>query len=395
MREPEEATGPAARRLALAVADVNWYTTEALFREADSASTSVLALRCMDYVNGWRRGMRPWSRCPLRRWGRHSFRRELVLPSGWMKRFPRVGMRPIARTIRTFWERSDPAARRALVLTYPHYVELLNRLEPGRSLYYNIDDYTLYWPRVAAEVVRLEREAVLRTDLTVCVAHARAEELRAALPAAAGRIHHVPHGTPEGFLTPEPCRLPGQAPDDIAHLPRPLLGYVGSVEGRVDWPLMRRLGEAFPDASLVIVGRPPLPGRRPPSWHDEWRALAERPNVHALGWRDQAELPAYYAAFDVSLIPYRIDDPFNRACSPTKIMDGMGSGRPIVATALPECRLYTDLFEVAEDHEAFLEAVASLIRRGSDDGRAGARHEFARAHSCGKVVERILRLIDA
>ena len=48
------------------------------------------------------------------------------------------------------------------------------------------------------------------------------------------------------------------------------------------------------------------------------------------------------------LIPYAVDDPFNRASSPTKIADGLGSTRPIVATAIPECRLYEHLFDVAE-----------------------------------------------
>ena len=100
--------------------------------------------------------------------------------------------------------------------------------------------------------------------------------------------------------------------------------------------------------------------------------ILRRPNVHAIGWRPQASLPGYYQAFDVILIPYLREHPFNQVCSPTKIMDGMGSGRPIVATAIPECRLYSELFAVAEDADAFLDAVESIRARGSDDGRAVA-----------------------
>jgi glycosyltransferase involved in cell wall biosynthesis len=350
----------------------------------------------MDYINGCRQGLAPWSRtCRLRRRGPNSFHRDLVLPSGWMKRYPRLGMRPIARTIRRFWEESDPVAQRGLVLTYPHYVHLLNRLHPERSLYYNIDDYALYWPRDAAEVRRLERRAVLGTGATVCVARARAEELRAAIPEAAHRIHHLPHGTPAAFLADRPLDRPAPAPADIAPLPRPLLGYVGSAEGRVDWRLMLRLADAFPAASLVIVGRPPLPTRRPPAWFADWEAFAARPNVHAIGWRSQAELPRYYCSFDVILIPYRVDDPFNQACSPTKIMDGMGSTRPIVATGIPECRLYGDLFDVAGDDEAFLAAVGSILDRGSDDGRAGPRHRRAREGACARVAARLVEILRA
>ena len=35
--------------------------------------------------------------------GRASWEQQLVLPSGWMKRYPRLGMRPIARSIREWW----------------------------------------------------------------------------------------------------------------------------------------------------------------------------------------------------------------------------------------------------------------------------------------------------
>src|SRR4051812_1606421 len=82
-------------RLALAVADANWFTTENLFRELDRPGTSAILLKCIGYVNAWRRGERPLS------WGRALserspgiWQRELVLPSGWMKRFPTLGMRP-------------------------------------------------------------------------------------------------------------------------------------------------------------------------------------------------------------------------------------------------------------------------------------------------------------
>jgi teichuronic acid biosynthesis glycosyltransferase TuaH len=119
-----------------------------------------------------------------------------------------------------------------------------------------------------------------------------------------------------------------------------------------------------------------------------------RPNVYALGWRSQDALAAYYQAFDVTLIPYRMDHPFNLACNPTKIMDSMGSGRPIVATALPECRLHTERFDVAENADEFIDAVRRILMQQSDDGRAVLRHAYALANTCHGIGERILDLID-
>lgn len=380
--------------LALAIADVNWFTTRNLFREVEINGVSVLALRCMDYRNGWRQRIFPWSRsCREHAWGKNSVARDLVLPSGWMKSFPRQGMRPIARAIRAFWSRSGPAATRGLVLTYPHYLYLRDQLDPDRTLYYNLDDYALYWPRHAETVRALERQMVLRADATVCVSRSRAESLRERLPEAAGKIQHIPHGTPENFLAAEPFHRPAPAPEDIAALPRPLFGYIGSIEERVDWKLLARLRDQPPTGSIVIVGNPPSAKSRGEPWFADWAALRSRPNVHVIGWRPQTELARYYSAFDVILIPYIMDDPFNRACCPTKIADGLGSGRPIVATAIPECRLYPHLFDVAETPEAFLEAVQAIIARGSDDGRAALRHRHARDHVCGAVARTIIQAL--
>ena len=77
-------------------------------------------------------------------------------------------------------------------------------------------------------------------------------------------------------------------------------------------------------------------------------------------------------AFDVCLIPYRPDHPFNRVCCPTKIMDYMGTGRPIVSTALPECRLYGHLFDVVEDADRFIDAVGTAVSGGRDTDSNGA-----------------------
>ena len=148
-------------------------------------------------------------------------------------------------------------------------------------------------------------------------------------------------------------------------------------------------------ASVVVVGEEPHQSRHREPWFVEWAAeFSRRPNVHAIGWRPQAELPRYYQAFDVILIPYAQDNQFNQACSPTKIMDGLGSGRPIVATAIPECRLSSHLFDVAEDAGEFVDAVRSIIAAGSDDGRACPRHAHAREHTCHIVANRVLQLLQ-
>jgi glycosyltransferase involved in cell wall biosynthesis len=388
-RNREATVDADATARALVVADVNWYTTEHLFREVRRPGVSTLLLKCSDYVNAWHRGELPWSwGAALAERGPRLWQRELVLPSGWMKRFPRLGMRPIRRAITGWRAQHATGGPLTLVMTYPHYLYLRDQVRPDVLVYFNIDDYTQYWPRCADRVNALEIQAVRESDLTVCVSNRRCEALREAVPGAADRIRHLPHGAPRPALGPSACAVPAPAPPDLAGLPRPLLGYVGTLEDRVDWALLDAVARRFANGTVVLLGRPDPDSRG--AWTADRSRCLSRPNVKRLGWRPQDELGAYNRAFDVCLIPYRADHPFNRVCCPTKIMDYMGSGRPIVSTDLPECRLYERLFDVVGTPEAFLDRVAAIVADGSDDGRAEARFAWAREHTCERVAERLL-----
>ena len=381
-----------ASPLTLVVADASWYSTAHLFGALQRPGLSTLLLRCLDYRNALQRGWMPWS------WSRELehprdglWQQDLVLPSGWMKSFPRWGMRPIRRTVQDWRASCALQGPLALVMTYPHYLHLRDLLRPDYTIYYNIDDYSQYWPSRAKHVNRLERQAVEQADLTVCVSRARAEHLRGYGTAAANRVLHLPHGAPMDSIARTPWERPAPPPADLAQIPGPYLGYVGTLEDRIDWELLDRLATNRPDTSLILIGEPQ---RDQPGPQKGWQAARNRclgrPNVHLLGWRPQHALNQYVAAFDVCLIPYLVDHPFNQACSPTKIMDYMGSGRPIVSTALPECVLHTERFDVAGSPSDFQAAIDAILQQGSDDGRAQTRHAFAVENRCDAVAERLL-----
>ena len=68
----------------------------------------------------------------------------------------------------------------------------------------------------------------------------------------------------------------------------------------------------------------------------------------------------------------------------------MRTGRPIVSTDLPECRLYDGLIAVAADADDFLGAVASLVFSQFDDGRERDRLDLARSNTCRSVADRLI-----
>lgn len=375
----------------LVVADASWSWTERLFSPMAEQGVRVLRLKACDWRTAWvqRRPWRDWLG-PRQRLGPNLWEWTLVLPPGWMKSFPQLGMRPIARAVRE-WHQSLPD-RRPLVMaiSYPHYLHLRDQVRPDALIYYNMDDYALYWPSRSETIRRLERRAVGEADLSVFCARIRAEELAQAVPDAQERIIHLPHGAPAGSIAESPRCRPGPPPPDLAALPRPRLGFIGSLGDRIDWPLVEQTARAFPEGSVVLIGREPVASKNR-AWYPEYQNAVARPNVHRLGWRSQAEIGRYAAAFDVCLIPYRADHPFNRVACPTKVMDYMATSRPVVSTDLPECRLYAHLFDIADDPAMFIAAIRRVVDRDGDDGRSPERWATARAATWEQTSATLLR----
>ncbi|MFM1989428.1 MAG: hypothetical protein RJA99_2385 [Pseudomonadota bacterium] len=143
-----------------------------------------------------------------------------------------------------------------------------------------------------------------------------------------------------------------EVPRELATLPGPVLGHLGEIDRRIDFALLARLAEAFPQGSIVLVG--PFAGVDPAS-------LPRASNLHWLGPRDDAQQPALLKGFDVCLMPFGPDA--STACvDPAKTLEYMAARKPIVSTAVPEVmRRFVPIVEVAHDHEAFVDAVERAV----------------------------------
>lgn len=389
-------TASQAKSQALIVADSCWHSTRnllATWPPASAPTAKLLRLEPIDWQNARNRGIRPWH------WGVHSkdvsASETLVtaeLPPGWMKKFPRTGQWPLAHAAQKWLKKNQLAPDQAsLVITYPYYLELARQIRPRKLLYYNLDDYTLYWPARATEVTTWEARAVAQADWTVCVAVERADRLKNAYPEHARKIIHLPHAAPEWTIPEKAWLAPASAPPELAGIPRPILGYLGGLEDRVDYDLLLALADRFPNTSIVLVG--PKPGvEGDTAWQKRARELLAKPNIYAAGSVEQCRIGEIYATFDVNLIPYDVAHPFNIACSPTKLLDAMGCGRPTVTTALPECQIYRGLYDVADDHRQFVAAVEKLLSNNCRDGREEARREHAWRRRSEVVLDTLFRL---
>jgi glycosyltransferase involved in cell wall biosynthesis len=149
----------------------------------------------------------------------------------------------------------------------------------------------------------------------------------------------------------------------LAALPKPVLGFFGVVDERMDYDLLARLADAEPNWSIAIIG---------PVLKVEANSLPQRPNLHWLGAQSYDDLPSFCKGFNVCLMPFALNEA-TEFINPTKTLEYMATGRPIVSTAVPDVvRNFGSIANIARSADEFIascrQAVAqpdaSAIERG-------------------------------
>jgi glycosyltransferase involved in cell wall biosynthesis len=274
-----------------------------------------------------------------------------------------------------------------VIVCYPWIEPWVRDVPPERLVYYNLDEYTLYRPERADTLREQEARLVNRAGTTVCLSRFQVEQLRERHPERANRIHHFPLGVRASFLN-----------ESSAHPPEPnTVVYIGNVGDRVDWGFFDAVASRCPDLTFRIVGGP-IPEKASEDWERRRRTVVGRPNVEAIGRVPQDEVPAYYQRHAVNWIPYDLDHPFNRASCPTKIMDGLASGRSVASTSVPECMAYPQWIDLADDPDDMAEVLKrSAAPDAHDPERSRRQVAFAREHvwsERAETFERLLRTSD-
>src|SRR5262249_38436593 len=173
----------------------------------------------------------------------------------------------------------------------PHLAGVVGRLGERLSVYYCIDDYASL-PDVDADAVRaMDDELTRRADLVFVASDTLLARKRALNP----ETYVSPHGV--DFAHFARALDPALAiPDDIAALPRPIVGFFGLIERWIDLGLMDYLAERRPGWTFLMIGRVAVPDAEVP----------KRPNLVYLGPRPYPTLPAYGKAFAAAIIPYHL-----------------------------------------------------------------------------------------
>ena len=220
--------------------------------------------------------------------------------------------------------------RPALWTQDPRASSLVPRLPVERVVYDLTDDWAAFEadPRRRAAVQRRIETLARRADLVLACSRPLEEQARA----WAARVEYVPNAV-------EP---PGPVEPVALGLPRPVLGYAGTLhDARLDVDLVCAAAELRPGWSFALLG----PDLLTPASRER---LYARANVHHIGTVPHARVRDHLAAFDVCLIPHR-DTEFTRSLDPLKRYEYLAAGRPVVEATDAEMLVAAAERDLAED----------------------------------------------
>jgi UDP-galactopyranose mutase len=291
--------------------------------------------------------------------------RERSLLPGWGGRLPQFQRFNDLRFMRALCRAAShvPPHRRILWYYYPQHLELIDALKPRTVVYECMDNYTALFsgnkdPAQASAFAAIRRDepALLqRADIIFYGAHTLMDER----PAHRAKSHHIPTGVDIEHFT-QTTTAGGVAARDIRTIRRPILGYWGAVDNRIDFELLTYAATTRPDWSFVLLG-PLVTLQR--ETIDHFLGL---PNVHWLGPRLYEDIPNYARAFDVCLLPFKVSDE-GRYLNPTKTLEYLATGKPVLSTCIPDVeRFYSDTVAIARTRDEFVQMAHQLLKRDTD-----------------------------
>ena len=281
-------------------------------------------------LDWWLRGSPAWQASPLfNRIIDRDHIREIVpgrLGARWRRysKFDRFQIERHARFVRAAV--AKPGERIIALLFDPQFYPYIEHLEPCDVAFHAYDVY-------AHQSGWNEEKEKFQSDLLDNAKVITASSAAIARHLGREGIHIIPNGADvDAFINSS--ALP--EPDDLKAIPHPRISYVGTINRKVDFPLIELIARANPNLQWVLVGRVEDNELISDDYNGEsYIRCKSLSNVHFLGQKHRSEVPAYVGNMDINTMCYRADNAgWWTAGSPLKLYEYLSAGKPILSSAL-------------------------------------------------------------
>jgi glycosyltransferase involved in cell wall biosynthesis len=252
--------------------------------------------------------------------------------------------------LETFWILEQP-----LVYALTWNLRFLLDLENPHVIYDYLDDIETFTGD-RREMRRHHQKTLKSASLVLATSHRLQADAQKSRPDAL----LCPNGV--DYTHFQRCRQPSAAPPPGDMQPflqqgKKIAGYYGALARWFDYPLLRQVAQMRPDLNFILLGCD-LDNTLQPS------ELLTEPNIHWLGIKPYETLPDYLRYFDVTLIPFVLNE-ITHSTSPLKLFEYLGGGKPVILTPMEESLRCPGVLP-ARDAEAFSHQIDEGLRLAQD-----------------------------
>jgi glycosyltransferase involved in cell wall biosynthesis len=245
-----------------------------------------------------------------------------------------------------------------------------------RHAIFRVADYNPHFEKYTPAARRAEEEMAQRADLVLYPSRAL-EDYVAEL--GARRRLLFPNGADfEHFAGP-----PMPAPPEYAAIRRPIAVYLGVIPEWFHFDWVARAARELPSVSFVLIGPERLARRR----------LGGLPNVHLLGCRDYAIVPAYLQHAQVGLMPFDAGNNPDavKVLNPQKMYAYFACGLPVVSASWEEVRGLGSPARLCSTGEEFVRELRQAL---ADPGGAETYRRYASRFSWRQRATTLIQALE-
>lgn len=287
----------------------------------------------------------------------------LGLPWSYPEALRRHNLRLRLRSVREATERVGFERNQFIALLYGWYWDdWIGRLGARKYVYDCIDEHRAYAhvagrPRRVAHVWAAEKRMLEKVDLlavtseTLLTDRAPVAKSHLFLPHAVDTVGY--EGSVRGGL---------DEPAGLGELPRPRAVLMGNMQPKLDFAVVESLASKRPDWGVALVG--PV---------ERYTQLPEeRANLKHFGKQPYETLPRFLRHTQVGLIPL-LDNAYNKASSPLKLLEYLAGGLPVVASRNPIiepwAKKHPDIVHAVPSGDDWVGACEAAFEAGEKLGR--------------------------
>lgn len=190
----------------------------------------------------------------------------------------------------------------------------------------------------------------------------------------------------QGFFLPDEKKIPNIK----IKKGQPIIGFVGGINYRLDFPLLDELIKRNPQWQFVFYGPEQKDLQKDLIYQtNDWLKKIKKYNNVLFGEsKNRYEVYGLIKNFDVAIIPYNIDIPFNKYCYPMKVFEYLYFGKEVVSTKIEELKT-KKLIALANDIHSFERQIKKSLKTKPSSYEKEKRKKIAIKN---KWAEKILKI---